>query len=134
MLSHGSGKSKFKHRFRFEQRFVDRFLQQPAGEFLKDGTDFLMRFRYRFTWSTPLFTIQEGKKVNLSVFDEIWLNTEEGIVPKSLNQNWFYVGVGYPIFENASFGIGYMNDYAPLGSDRYRSNHVLQTTLKYHIN
>lgn len=134
MLSHSSGASSFKHRFRFEQRFVDEFTQQPTGEFLKDETDYLHRFRYRFTWSMPLITVQEGKKISVSVFDEIWLNADEGIVPRSLNQNWFYIGLAYPISNNAAFELGYMNDYAPLGANQYRSNHVLQTTLKYSIN
>ncbi len=132
LLSHHSGASSFKHRFRFEQRFIDKVVEQPNGGFTTDGTNFKMRFRYRFTWGIPLFKIKDNKKLSLTAFDEIWLNTEEGIVPRSVNQNWFYSGVSYPIFKNASLGMGYMNAYAPV-SNGFSSNHILQTTLKYHI-
>jgi hypothetical protein len=133
VLSHTSGQSKFKHRFRFEQRFIDQIVQGVNADFTKDGTDFKMRFRYRFTWGMPLFKITENKKINATAFNEIWLNTNSGIVPKSLNQNWFYAGLSYPIFKNTSLGFGYMNDYASIGNNHFKSNHILQTTLKYHI-
>ncbi len=127
ILSHISGKSKFKHRFRLEQRFIDQVFELP------NGTDFKMRFRYRFTWGMPLLKIINNKKISITVFDEIWLNTNLGIVPKSLNQNWFYVGLSYPILKNTSLGLGYMNDYLPTGLNHFKSNHILQTTLKYHF-
>lgn len=133
LLSHTSGKSKFKHRFRFEQRFIDQLVEIDNGVFTKVNDDFKMRFRYRFTWGMPLVKVSKNKHIDIAVFDEVWLNTDSGIVPKSLNQNWFYVGVSYPILKKASLGIGYMNDYVPLNDDSFKSNHILQTTLKYHI-
>ncbi|QTD37246.1 DUF2490 domain-containing protein [Polaribacter batillariae] len=133
MLSHASGKSNFKHRFRLEQRFIEQFVQLSNASFSENGTDFKMRFRYRFTWGMPLFKVTDTKKINLTAFDEIWLNTGSGIVPESINQNWFYVGISYPIFKNASLGMGYLNDYAPVGVNSFRNNNILQTTLKYHL-
>ncbi len=133
LLSHASGASKFKHRFRFEQRFIQHITQLSNANFSADGTDFFMRFRYRFTWQAPLFKIADTKSLNAVAFDEIWLHTDKGIVPKALNQNWFYLGLSYQIFKNTNLGIGYMSAYAPVHTDNFNSNHILQTTLKYHI-
>lgn len=131
-LSHTSGNSNFKHRFRFEQRFIEQFVEVTPNVFKANETDYKMRFRYRFTFQIPLFTVYNNTKIKAAVFDEIWLNTDSGIVPKSLNQNWFYVGISYPILKNTSIGLGYMNDYMPT-ADHFRSNQILQTTLKFHI-
>ncbi|WP_438423555.1 DUF2490 domain-containing protein [Aquimarina macrocephali] len=132
-LSHMSGKSNFKHRFRFEQRFIDQVTEVTPNVFKTNETDFKMRFRYRFTFQIPLFTVYGNTKVKGVVFDEIWLNTDSGIVPKSLNQNWFYVGLSYPILKNTFIGLGYMNDYVSTTTNHFRNNHILQTTLKFHI-
>jgi Protein of unknown function (DUF2490). len=132
-ISHTSLKSKFKHRFRFEQRFIDLILHDTNANYFKEGIDFKMRFRYRFTWGVPLIKISGKKYLYLTAFDEIWLNTDSGIVPKSLNQNWFYSGLSYPIFKNTLLGFGYLNDYATVDEYNFRSNHILQTTIKYHF-
>jgi len=133
ILLHSSFKSSFKHRFRYEQRFVEEILPNPVEGFTRGDATFLMRLRYRFTWSIPLFNITETNTLRLSAFDEIWLNTDKGIVPKSLNQNWFFIGVSYPLFKNTSLAAGYLNIYAPTGNDTYATNHIMQTTIKYSI-
>lgn len=130
-LSHNSGKINFSHRFRYEQRFIQQVEQTENGDFTTNGSEHTNRFRYRITTSFPLFSITGNKKLSGIVFDEIWLNQDQGIVPRSLNQNWLYVGVSYPIFSNANLDLGYMSAYAPLGGDLYTSNHILQTTFKY---
>lgn len=133
MLSHRSNKSLFKHRFRFEERFIDRVVLMPNKTYGGDGTDFKMRFRYRFTWGMPLIKVEEGRYIGIAAFDEIWLNTNKGIVPRGINQNWFYAGLSYPISKTASIGMGYMDAYAPNGNNGFSNNHILQATLKYHI-
>ncbi len=133
MLLHKSDKSSFKHRFRLEQRFIDKVVQIPNNTYKIDGTNFKMRFRYRFTWSMPLLKVNKDKSIGITAFDEIWLNTGRGITPKSLNQNWFYTGLSYPLSKKTSIGLGYINTYIPKGNNNFNSNHILQTTLKYHI-
>lgn len=134
-LSHKSNKSSFKHRFRLEQRFIEKVVQTPNGNYDIEGINFKMRFRYRFTWSMPLFKITEGKSIGITAFDEIWLNTDKGIVPKQINQNWFYAGLSYPLFKKASIGIGFLDAFAPVGNSNHNfiNNNILQTTIKYHL-
>lgn len=133
VLSSVYGKSSVKHRFRMEHRFIETVLQDNTGGFSIGDTEFSNRFRYRLSWTIPLVTVTEDKKLKLAVFDEVWLLTEKGIVPRSLNQNWFYVGLSYPLIKGGSLGIGYMNDHGPIGNSNHRSNHILQTTFKYRI-
>ncbi|WP_103070089.1 DUF2490 domain-containing protein [Aquimarina sediminis] len=124
------GKSKFDHRFRFEERFIE----QPFPLSSDSATKFATWFRYRFTWKIVLLKVTEIKKISFIAFDEIWLNTEKGIVPRAVNQNWFYTGIAYPIIKNGSLGIGVMSDYTPLENNTSITNSIMQTTLKYHIN
>ena len=128
-LTHSSFNSKFNHHFRFEQRFIQQIINTNSI----NGTKFAMRFRYRFTWIIPLFKLTESKKITFTFFDEIWLNTQKGIVPRSLNQNWFYMGLGYPILKNVSVAMGYMSVYSPILNNYFTNNNIMQTTLKYHI-
>ncbi len=129
-LTQTSFNSKFKHHFRFEQRFIQQVIDTTN---IVSGTKFNMRFRYRFTWIIPLFKLTESKKITFTFFDEIWLNTQKGIVPRSLNQNWFYIGLGFPIFKKMSIGIGYMSVFSPKLNSNFTNNNLIQTTLKYHI-
>lgn len=136
-LNHQSGSVKFQHRFRFEQRFIDNlksFDEPVSGQksYTKEGTKRSNRFRYRFMTKIPLFKISD-KQILAELYDEIWLNEgKSGILPKSLNQNWLYGGIDYPLTNKLTLGVGYLNDYIKVGND-YESNHILQTTISYKL-
>lgn len=130
-LSHSSGKVKFSHRFRFEQRFVDDVVITANG-YETEGNIFVNRVRYRFTTTVPLFKISENMPISGEFFDEIWVNEKtEGVVPTSLNQNWFYVGIGLPLTKKMTMSVGYLNDYTELKGNSHESNNILYTTIKY---
>lgn len=132
-LSHASGKVKFKHRFRYEERFIDKVVEKD-GHLGVYGTSFTTRFRYRFTTSFPLVNIGEKHELSAQFFDEIWLNLDEGrVLPERLNQNWFYAGLAFEVNPKASIGIGYLNDHLALSGDNFETNNILQTTLSYHF-
>ncbi|MDY8136148.1 DUF2490 domain-containing protein [Aquimarina sp. 2201CG5-10] len=134
LLSHKSSILKFKHRFRYEERFIEQVQLVSPGIYHSNGIHFSTRFRYRFTFSLPLLKVTDHKKIGFTAFDEIWLNTDKGIVPKSLNQNWLYAGLTYPILKKGKLGIGFMSDYTTLTDATHKTNTILQTTLNYHIN
>ncbi|MCX2679342.1 DUF2490 domain-containing protein [Galbibacter sp. EGI 63066] len=132
-LSHKSNKVKFKHRFRYEERFIDKVVEKDGGYALK-GNTYANRFRYRFTTFFPLLNIAEKHALSAQFFDEIWLNqNKNGILPKGLNQNWFYAGLAFDLSPKSSVGIGYLNDYLALKGDDFEDNNILQTTLVYHF-
>lgn len=88
------GQVKLTHRYRFEQRFVE--------------SDFNLRFRYFLGINIPLFYTEEEKSnFYLSIYNEIFLNTESPI----FDRNRLYGGLGYQINKNIKLEAGYMNQF-----------------------
>ena len=83
---------KIQHRYRFEQRFVDR--------------DFKQRFRYFVSLNIPL-KIKKNTQSYLSVYNEIFMNTNSPV----FDRNRLYGGFGYNINNNIRVEIGYMNQF-----------------------
>lgn len=82
------------HRYRFEQRFVE--------------DDYKMRFRYFLGLNIPLINKdKENKKIYLSAYNEIFLNTESSI----FDRNRVYGGIGYHLNKNIRLELGYMNQF-----------------------
>jgi len=88
------GQVKLTHRYRFEQRFVE--------------SDFNLRFRYFLGINIHLFYTEEEKSnFYLSIYNEIFLNTESPI----FDRNRLYGGLGYQISKNVKLEAGYMNQF-----------------------
>jgi len=132
-LSHAQGKINFKHRFRLEERFIDKIVSLPDGLYNIDGNIYNNRFRYRLTLTKPIIKIDKNKGISVKIFNELFINLEDGIRPKSFNQNWFYVGLDYPITSKMALGMGYHNIGLQDGNNIFISNHILQTTVTYVI-
>ncbi len=82
------------HRYRFEQRFIEK--------------DFRMRFRYFLGLNVPFSQNGEGtNKFYLSAYNEIFLNTESSI----FDRNRVYGGIGYYVNKNVRLELGYMNQF-----------------------
>ena len=86
------GSIKIQHRYRFEQRFVER--------------DFKQRFRYFVSFNIPL-KIKKNTQTYLSVYNEIFMNTNSPV----FDRNRLYGGIGYNINNNIRIEIGYMNQF-----------------------
>ncbi|MEJ6712197.1 MAG: DUF2490 domain-containing protein [Flavobacteriales bacterium] len=86
------GSIKIQHRYRFEQRFVER--------------DFKQRFRYFVSLNIPLKIIK-NTQTYLSVYNEIFINTNSPV----FDRNRLYGGIGYNINNNIRVEIGYMNQF-----------------------
>ncbi|MDG1396239.1 MAG: DUF2490 domain-containing protein [Flavobacteriales bacterium] len=86
------GSIKIQHRYRFEQRFVER--------------DFIQRFRYFVSFNIPL-KIKKNTQTYLSVYNEIFMNTNSPV----FDRNRLYGGIGYNINNNIRIEIGYMNQF-----------------------
>jgi len=86
------GSIKIQHRYRFEQRFVER--------------DFKQRFRYFVSLNIPL-KIKKNTQTYLSVYNEIFMNTNSPV----FDRNRLYGGIGYNINNNIRVEIGYMNQF-----------------------
>lgn len=89
--SQSIGNVKINHRYRFEQRFIER--------------DFKMRFRYFLAFNIPLG--KENSKYYLSTYNELFINTQTSI----FDRNRLYGGIGYTINNNIRLEAGYMNQF-----------------------
>ncbi|MCF1421117.1 DUF2490 domain-containing protein [Mangrovimonas futianensis] len=130
-------KNKFKkfnlaHRLRLEQRFKDRLVNNQ-GVYQIEGTKFNHRFRYRFIVNIPIFKEELKTKLQVTAYDEVLLNLDQGVRPKSLNQNWMFLGLKYRINDKVSIRSGYHDVYLKLNSDSFVTNHIWETTLTYKI-
>lgn len=133
-LNHTHKKLNFKHRFRLEEIFIDKIVQSINGVNSINGSNYKNRFRYRFTLTKPIMKVFENKKIYVKIFDEFFINLQDGIRPKSLNQNWFYIGLDYPLANKIGFGIGYHNIGLNSSNNTFITNHILQTTVTYSVN
>jgi len=91
---HGLGLFNVKHRFRFEQRFVEK--------------DFKSRLRYFLSLSIPITNkLMENNTLYASLYNEIFLNTTS----EMFDRNRLYAGIGYKINDVIKLELGYMNQF-----------------------
>ncbi|MBT8190885.1 MAG: DUF2490 domain-containing protein [Bacteroidia bacterium] len=97
-------KLSIQHRYRFEQRFVN--------------DDLRLRFRYFLQMAYPVWQ-NENRSVYLSVYDEIFLNTEGD----PFDRNRLYGALGYKFNDKVKVEMGYMNQFLN-GANRDQVNIV----------
>jgi len=90
-------RTRFQHRYRFEQRWLDDGNQQ--------------RFRYRLQVTIPLnnTSIEKGT-VFLNTFDEIFIDSGPEL---KFNQNRLYLAGGFQFSKTLNFQIGYLFQSKP---------------------
>lgn len=89
LTTNSLGRVKFEHRYRIEQRFIER--------------DFKTRFRYRLMLFVPLNKPKiETGTLFLGVYDEIFINGAE----EFFDRNRLYGGLGYQISKNVNIQTG----------------------------
>ena len=89
-----------KHRFRYEQRFVE-------------DQDFRTRFRYNLFINVPLTSQNfDPKTIYLALYNELFVNGErsigEGRSVELFDRNRFYAGFGFVISKHLKTQLGYM--------------------------
>lgn len=111
------------HRFRLEQRFIDR----PGGaDFYSD------RVRYFTRLIVPFAKRDDGSFTGtfVALQNEVFLNlsNRERLNGKLFDQNRAYVAIGRRIDAGLDLEIGYMNQYLA-GRTRDTDNHVIQLAV-----
>lgn len=87
---------KFEHRYRVEQRWVEK--------------DYRNRFRYRLMFFIPVNKpALEPGSVFIGVYDEIFINSEE----EFFDRNRFYAALGYQFTGSTSVQVGMLNQRIP---------------------
>lgn len=115
----------FSHRLRLEHRWSQ--VQPNQGD--EDiPVVYRNRFRYRLT-----------AKVNLSerwyahIFDELWVNVNEGIRVSNYDRNWIYIGAGYRLNDQVAVELAFLDQWDNLGLLGYYSNQGAQVTVGWDL-
>jgi len=86
----------FKHRFRYEQRFIE-------------NTDFKTRFRYQLGLDIPVYNTSSGKNFYATAYNEIFINGEKTETNGLFDRNRLFVGAGIKLNKKLAIQAGWMN-------------------------
>lgn len=135
ILNNRIGRLHVQHRYRLEQRWVDRWLANSDGSIYSDGYNYSNRLRYRIMLNFPLNqpTITKGAAF-LSIYDEPFISFGIAIKRNHFDQNRFYAAVGYQYSESGNIQLGYLNQLL-IKPDGFRReiNHTLQIGITQHL-
>jgi hypothetical protein len=102
------GRVKLDHRYRFEQRFIQRIVNNT----LTNDFFFNNRVRYKVAVGIPIYYRQEKTRWMFYMDNELMVNFGEMIVVNVFDQNRFSLGIYYNATDNLRLQLGYMNIYA----------------------
>lgn len=116
-LHHKAGRIQVRHRYRFEERFVQ-------------NTPFAFRLRYATIVNVPINNKKmEPKTLYAAFWNEVFINTQGS----AFDRDWLYAGLGYKVSDNLGFQIGAMNQFRESGPKAQiilGINHTMHLTLE----
>ena len=124
-LNQEANKLKISHRFRLEHRFTG-LLGTRGGDIVVDDYRFSNRFRYRLTLRRNL-----GEKLFAILFDELWINMPNGLMPQSVDRNWVFAGLGYNISPKANVQLAYLHQWVVKGGNNFLASPTAQLVFQY---
>lgn len=108
ILRQKAGKVGLMHRLRLEQRFIDRVVRQEEGRAIIDGTNYAHRFRFRIDGMIP---VALKERLFISLYDEISVHLQDGMLPDAFDQNRVYIGLGYQMNKKLRLELGVLHHY-----------------------
>jgi len=129
------GRIYLHHRYRLEQRFIEKAILDTDGNRVVDGFNFRQRARYRLYISIPINNKQmEDNTLFISLYDEVFLGFGSGIGKNILDQNRLYSALGWRFSKQINVQVGYLNQFV-VKSDGFRMerNHTLQAAVTYNL-
>ncbi|NOT50289.1 MAG: DUF2490 domain-containing protein [Chitinophagaceae bacterium] len=112
----------FTHRFRIEQRWLERIVPGVSGP-VKDWF-FLHRFRYQFRTQYAFYTKGEKQFYGAAV-DEIFIGAGKNLGVNIFDQNRLFLLLGVKLNKKVSIETGYMNQTLQQGR-RINNSTILQ--------
>jgi hypothetical protein len=113
-------------------RLDNRIFQEIPEVSLFDESFYVMRFRYRIQWRTPLRTNESNvTTIGLRIADEIMLNESQNFY----DQNRIYISGEFYLSKSFSLETGYIYIHQQrLGRDEFFSRNVLRFSVIHRIN
>lgn len=135
ILTQNFGRVTLGHRYRLEQRFVDRPARDAQTEEVTFTRTLLHRVRYMPMVTIPL----NGPKLEKGVFylrawDEMFLGFGQKTNLNLLDQNRASLELGYCFSSNTNWRVGYLNQLVTKSNARdIENNHTLLVSLTHNI-
>jgi hypothetical protein len=118
------------HRYRFEDRWVERPLFDAAGARRPSDVSFAMRLRYQIRASLPLTRADARRPLYASLAEEPFIAVGPHTPLNILEQNRAYLGAGVRWSPALRTELGYLNQVIVRADGRQvEQNHTLQVTL-----
>lgn len=134
-FKHHTGRVRFNHRLRVEQRYLQVHVNQN-GEVINKGYDlFLNRIRYRFQVQVPINNNEmTAKTFFAAVANEGFLSWGKNVTYHRPDQNRIYAGIGYQFTKRTTLQGGF--NYQLLikaGGAKQENNIGFLTQLNYNL-
>jgi hypothetical protein len=130
------GRFEIQHRYRLEQRFLENWIKDANGNYVKSDNLFRQRIRYRLMILVPLSRKEMADKtLFLNVNDEPFIGFGKGIGKNILDQNRFNINLGWRFYKDLNVQVGYLNQFiAKLDGVKMERNHTLLLSTIYNLN
>ena len=131
ILNHSTGRFYFQHRYRIEQRFLERITADTNGDPVDDGYVFRNRARYRFFVAIPISRKELADNTLFAAFyDEVFLGFGKGIRRNVLDQNRLFLALGWRSNKDFNVQFGYLNHFVfKADGINQERNHTLQLAV-----
>ena len=130
LVNHPIGQFNMTHRFRLEQRFIDRYVRDNNNIPVEDGRNMGHRFRYfnRTLWN---LTPKEKKSVLYAALqEEMFFNfAADAINKNTFDQNRLLLAFGVWHDHHTRLELGYMNLLSNPASGANVSNHIVHFSV-----
>lgn len=135
IYGHKLGSLPLSHRFRVEQRFVEKLKAGETGGVVSEGYHYGNRLRYL---NRTIYNITQKPEVRdvfyLALQDEVFLNVASPDINKNFfDQNRFMIGFGVFHDKKTRLELGYLNQFLNPNSGPNVMNHILQVSVQQNL-
>jgi hypothetical protein len=137
VLRQTTGKSRFLHRFRLEQRWLGK-TDPEDNKKIKSWT-YLNRIRYLFRFQYPLQILMPSGKLYAAAYDEIFIGFGNNIGANVFDQNRLGLLLGFNFDEKISIEGGFLSQILQQGAlingrSVFQHNSGIQFSVLVNIN
>lgn len=130
------GRFEVQHRYRLEQRFLENWIKDGDGYYVKSENLFRQRIRYRLMILVPLSRSEMADNtLFFNVNDEPFIGFGKGIGKNILDQNRFNINLGWRFNKDLNVQVGYLNQYISKADGiKVERNHTFLLSTIYNLN
>jgi hypothetical protein len=129
------GRVEVQHRYRLEQRFLENWVKDTDGNYVKSDNLLRQRIRYRLMVLVPLCRKEMlDNTLFLNLNDEPFIGFGKGIGKNIFDQNRFNVSLGWRFNKDFNIQVGYLNQYiAKSDGVKIERNHTFLISTIYNL-